>query len=103
MLSALEMAFIQYLECYISAIIIYLLSQDNHLQQLKKYIRLWQENKDKIPQDIQTYCTFSDDMAVIDEIILKDRHVVIPAIFQKQPLYQLHINHMGMEKETPGT
>ena len=34
-------------------------SQDDHLQQLKCYIiRGWPENKDQIPQDMQTYWKF---------------------------------------------
>ena len=35
------------------------ISQDNYLQQLKDYfIRGWPENRDQIPQDMQTYWTF---------------------------------------------
>ena len=46
------------------------MSQDNHLQQLKDYIiRGWQDNKDQILQDMQTYWAFWDDMAVIDGVI----------------------------------
>ena len=37
-------------------------------------------------------------MAVIDGIILKGRHVVIPEPFKKQALNQLHLNQMGIEK-----
>ena len=37
-------------------------------------------------------------MAVIDGVILKGKHIVIPNTLQKQALEQLHINHMGKEK-----
>ena len=37
-------------------------------------------------------------MAVIDGIVLKGKHVIIPEILKTQALYQLHINHMGIEK-----
>ena len=37
-------------------------------------------------------------MAVIDGIIMKSRHVIIPEILKTQALDQLHINHMGIEK-----
>ena len=74
-------------------------SQDDYLQQLKEYnIRGLPENKDQIPQDIWTYWTFWDDMGVIDGIILKGRHVVIPESLKKQALDQLHLNHMGIDK-----
>ena len=60
-------------------------SQDHHLQQLKDYIiRGWPENKDQIPQDIQTYWTFHDYLAVIDGVILRDRYVVIHVLFKKK-------------------
>ena len=52
--------------------------QANHLQQLRDYIiRGLPENKDLITQDLQTYWTLRDDMAVIDGVILKTRHVII--------------------------
>ena len=37
-------------------------------------------------------------MAVIDSIIIKDRHVVILEMLKTQTLNHLHINHMGIEK-----
>ena len=37
-------------------------------------------------------------MVVIDVIILKGRHVVSLEVFKTQALDQLHINHMGIEK-----
>ena len=39
-----------------------------------------------------------DDMAVIDRVMLKDRHIVIPGALPRQALEQLHVNHMGIEK-----
>ena len=37
-------------------------------------------------------------MVVIDGIIMKGRHIIIPKVLQPQTLDQFHINHMGMEK-----
>ena len=37
-------------------------------------------------------------MAVIDGIILKGRHVVIPEVLKTQALDQLHIKHIRIEK-----
>ena len=60
-------------------------SKDDHLQQLKDYIiRGWPENKDQMPQDIQTYWAFQDDMAVIDGVLLKGRCVVILESFKNR-------------------
>ena len=37
-------------------------------------------------------------MAVIDGVIMKGRHVLIPDILKTQALDQLHISHVGIEK-----
>ena len=36
-------------------------------------------------------------MAVINRIIIKGRHFIMPDILKTQVLDQLHINHMGIE------
>ena len=41
---------------------------------------------------------FQNDMAVIDGVIIKVRCTVIQKVSQKQAMQQLHINHMGIEK-----
>ena len=56
------------------------------------------KNKDEIPQGMRTYMAFQDDMAVIDWVILKSRHEVIPETLQRQASEQLHVNHMQIEK-----
>ena len=44
------------------------------------------------------YLTFRDAMAVIDEVIMKSRHVIISDKLKMQALDELHVNHMGIEK-----
>ena len=74
-------------------------SQDEHLQCLKEHnIKSWLENTDQISQDMRTYWTFCDDMAMFDGIILKGRYIVILESLQRQALKQLHFNHMGIKK-----
>ena len=70
----------------------------------KGYIIIgWPENWDQMLQDIRMYWTFWDDMAVINGIILKGRHVVILEVLKTQALDQLHIIHMRIEKnQAPG-
>ena len=41
---------------------------------------------------------YRGELAVIDGIILKGRHIVIPNSLKQQVLDQLHTNHMGIEK-----
>ena len=40
-------------------------------------MRGWPENKDQMPQEMQTYWMFYDDMAAIDSIILQGTCIVI--------------------------
>ena len=41
---------------------------------------------------------FLDDMAVLERVIQKGRHVVIPETLQRQASEQLHGNHKGTKK-----
>ena len=54
-------------------------SQDQHLHHLMEYfLQGWPESKIQPPQDIRTYWLFRDNMAVIDGVVVKGRHIVIP-------------------------
>ena len=87
-------------ECLSMAAIQHASSQDDHLQQLKNLIIAgWPDNKDKLHADIRPYWLYRDELAVIDGIILKGRHIVIPNSLRKQVLNQLHTNHIGIEKK----
>ena len=78
-------------------------AQDKHLQQLKGFIIAGlPESKEEVHQGIRVYLSFRDDMAVIDGIIMKGRHVVIPEALEQQALDQLHVNHIGIEKKLLG-
>ena len=74
-------------------------TQDNHLQCLKSFIITGLPNtKDKLQADLKPYWSYRDELAIIDGVMLKGRHIVIPTSFKQQVLDQLHINHMGIEK-----
>ena len=74
-------------------------SQDNHLQKLKHFIFTgWPYSKDEISAELKPYWSYRDELAVIDGMILKGRHTIIPNSLRQQVLDQLHTNHMGIEK-----
>ena len=74
-------------------------AQDEQLQWLRGYIIVgWPEGKEHLHQDMRAYWPFKDNMAVIDLVIMKGRHVIIPEVLKAQELDQPHINHMGIEK-----
>ena len=73
-------------------------SQDNHLQKLKNIIAVWPDSKDEIITELKLYCSYRDELAVIDVIILKGRCIIIPNSLRQQVLNQLHTNHMGIDR-----
>ena len=60
----------------------------------------WPDNKGQLPWHIRTHWAFRDDTAVIDGVVTKSKHIVIPEALQQQKLKQLYTNHMGIEKKT---
>ena len=75
-------------------------AQDEHLQCLKSFIITgWPSIKDELHTDLKPYWSYRDELAVIDRIVLKGRHIVIPTSLRQQVLDQLHTNHMGIEKK----
>ena len=74
-------------------------TQDDHLQKLKNLIITgWLHTKDMLQIDLKAYWLYRDELAVIDEVILKGRCIIIPTNLRHQILEQLHTNHMGIEK-----
>ena len=55
------------------------------------------ERKNQLHIDIRTYWSYKDDMAVIDDVVMKGRDIAIPQDLKQQALEQLHINHMGLK------
>ena len=75
------------------------LSQDSHIQKLKHFIITgWPNSKDEISEELKPYWSYRDELAVINGIVLKGRHIIIPNSLKQQVLDQLHMNHMGIEK-----
>ena len=58
----------------------------------------WPDSKDEINTYLKPYWAYRDELAGIDGIILKGRHIIIPTSLRQQVLNQLHTNHMGTEK-----
>ena len=73
--------------------------QDEHLQCLKSFIIAgWPSTEDELHTDLKPYWSYRDELAVINGIVLKGRHIIIPTSLRQQVLDQLHTNHMGIEK-----
>ena len=75
--------------------------QDDHLQCLKDIIiTVWLSTKDELYSDLRPYWCYRDDLAVIDGVVMKGRHIIIPVVLRQQVLDQLHLNNMGIKKQS---
>ena len=74
-------------ECVSMAEIQQASSLNNHLQQLKGIIISgWPDSRDELCTDLQLYWSYRDELAVIDSIILKSKHIIIPNSLKEQVL-----------------
>ena len=58
----------------------------------------WPLTTAQVDKEMQLCWLFDNDMAVIDDIVIKGGRITVPALLQQRTLQQLHINHMGIEK-----
>ena len=71
-------------------------AQDDHLQKLKNLIIAgWPDTKDMLHADLKAYWLYRDELAVIDGVILKGKHIIIPTNLRCQILEQLHTKPHG--------
>ena len=73
-----------------------------HIRQAYKgwsyIIQGWPHNKNEVKQGRQKYWPIMHELAVIFGMAMKGTRIIIPFILQGQILWQLHSNHMGIEK-----
>ena len=54
--------------------------QDDHLQYVKSFIITdWSSTKDEMHTELKPYWSYKDELAIIDGVILRGRHIVIHA------------------------
>ena len=72
---------------------------DPVLHILRQYIQDgFPENKADCAESVQDYFNFREESAVIDGLIVKGCHVIIPSALQNEALRLLHSSHMGIVK-----
>ena len=74
-------------------------TQDDHLQCLISFVIAgWPSTKEELHTDLKPYWSYRDELAIIDGVMLKGRHISIPTSLKQQVLDQPHTKHMGIEK-----
>ena len=72
---------------------------DPDLNTLKQYINAgFPENKADCLESLRGYFNFREELAIIDGLILKGHHCVIPSSLCDEALKLLHKSHMGIVK-----
>ena len=72
---------------------------DTELQTLLQYImKGFPLMRDECHDAIKPYFNFREELTVVDGLILKGKHIVIPSKLRQSCLTRLHIAHMGVNK-----
>ena len=61
----------------------------------------WTSSIKQVPQVLQTYWTFREELTVEDGLVLKDTRIVIPAKKLEAVLNLIHEGHLGLNKCMP--
>ena len=72
---------------------------DDKLAILKHIIQhRWPKTVKEVPQEIQKYWTFHEELTIKDRLILKGTRIVIPDKMREDILKQIHEGHLGFNK-----
>ena len=72
---------------------------DDNLVILKHVIQQgWSKPIKEVPQEIQKYWTFCEELTIEDGLILKGMRIVIPDKKREEILKQMHEGHLGLNK-----
>ena len=73
--------------------------RDPTMTKLQDTIRRgWPERKSEIPQELNGYWNFREELSEAEGIILKGDKIVIPVSLRKEMLEKIHSSHLGMVK-----
>ncbi|VDI80511.1 Hypothetical predicted protein [Mytilus galloprovincialis] len=72
---------------------------DENLRKLSSVVVSgWPNSKEMLPDDIQSYWNFRDEITVIDGLLYKSQRIFIPKSLQREMLVKLHEAHLGIVK-----
>ena len=72
---------------------------DDNLAILKYMIHQgWPKTIKEVPQEIQKYWTFHEELTIEDGLMLKGTRIVIPNAKREEILKQIHEGHLGLNK-----
>ena len=76
-------------------------NEDPVSQLLKRYIADgWPSTADECQESVRKYFSFRDELCIVDGLILKGQHIVIPEPHRPVSLAKLHTSHLGKTMTT---
>jgi hypothetical protein len=60
--------------------------------------RGWPESRKQVPNDIQDFWNYRDELSEVEGILLKQDKIIIPPNLRVKMLEKIHQNHFGMGK-----
>ena len=74
-------------------------SKDPMMQALKhQIIKVWPSIRNECSSNLQDFWNYRDELSVLDGLVLKGSHIVIPESCRDEILDQLHEGHFGMDR-----
>ncbi|CAC5392125.1 unnamed protein product [Mytilus coruscus] len=74
-------------------------ADDENLSKLSSVVVSgWPNSKAMLPDDIQSYWNFRDEITVIGGLLYKSQRIFIPKALQREMLVKLHEAHLGIVK-----
>ena len=75
------------------------MSKDETMQALKhQIIKGWPPTRTECSGNLQEFWNYRDEVSVLDGLVLKGSHIVIPESCRDEILNQLHEGHFGIDR-----
>ena len=58
----------------------------------------WPNRKEMLPEGLQKYWNFRDEITVLDGLLYKSQRIMVPKTLQREMLVKLHESHLGIVK-----
>ena len=72
--------------------------EDNRMKTLKTTIRGgWPVTKDMVPEELQEFFPFRDELSLQDGLVFKGERLVIPSGIRHNIMARLHASHIGIQ------
>jgi hypothetical protein len=73
-------------------------ADDNLCKLSEVIVSGWPNRKEMLPEGLQKYWNFRDEITVLDGLLYKSQRIMMPKTLQREMLVKLHESHLGIVK-----